>query len=667
MNKWLLAAAGLVCVQAIAGDSKPTPSPPLSPESMNAQELFNAATTAASEGRCADALPLMDALLLRPAVTGNARVLATVKLRRSRCLVSGGRLDEAKADIDSALKVIPANDPVLAVDIAQAHLSLGKMYFLGFDFDSATLEFDRANTLLRPTDRLESLEWLASATMFEPGDRSIGYSAQMLELANQLPAKIRKQVSANAQTLHARALMIHGQVAAAYKELKTALLEQGGLTRRVDLGDVVTRSDLALAALLSGDRSSAKEYMAYTGAGRFEDAPLATAQEMSPPRCGGTADLQPEDMAIVQFTIDDEGHVANVTPVYASRTGPVATEFARAVSGWSWKAEDAKKIPPFFRIAMRVELRCTNRASHPDVTDILYRELRRYLAAKHLASPDDKSVAPPSGSSVEAYLTQLVLDGHELDGVPLMLNRANSRDQTLDERLSWFARARAVLAKAGAPVAALTYIDVQRSEWQAAYKRDHRPQRAYLRTLLEQPDIAADHTVADTLRLLVAEAKYGLPPPADAASLLTSVAQDPALPEHDPLRTGAWLRLASLQSEGGNLAAARASYAQSGLSAQECSLVDAKQVARRDLGDTLSFPQEALYWGFEGWVFAEFDINADGTTTGQRAVVSYPPLIFSEPTVDGIKHMRYTQAYRPEGGLGCGGKQYKVTFGVRHN
>ena len=245
-----------------------------------------------------------------------------------------------------------------------------------------------------------------------------------------------------------------------------------------------------------------------------------------------------------------------------------------------------------------------------------------------------------------------------------MLDRATSTDLTLDERLSWIDRARAVLAKYGAPVAALTYIDVQRSQWQAAYRLDYRKHRAYLRTLLEQPDIAADHTVADTLRLLIAQAQYGLRPPADAESLLTSVALDPALSEHDPLRTGAWLRLATLQSEGGNLAAARASYAQSGLSAQECSLVDATPVARRTLGDTLDFPQEALYWGFEGWVLAEFDIKADGTTTDQRVVVSYPPLIFTEPTVDGLKHVRYTQTYRPEGGLGCGGNQYKVIFGI---
>jgi tetratricopeptide (TPR) repeat protein len=665
MNKMLFVCVGLICAQTLAGDPEPAALP--SPETMNAQQLFNAATDAVNAGRCTEALPLADALLARPAITGNSRILATVKLRRSQCLVSSGRFEEAKADIDSALKAIPGDDLVLAGDIAEAHLSLGKMYFLGFDFESATVEFERANALLRPGERRRTLEWLAMATMFEPGDRSIDYAARLLTLANQMPEKVRKRMSANARTVHARALMNHGHAAAAYSELKEALAEQGGLTMQVHLGDVVTRSDLALAALLNGDRRSAKEYMAYTGAGRFEKGPLESAQQMSPPLCGGTADLKPDDMAIIQFTIDDEGGVKNVTPVYASRTGPVAAEFARAVTGWSWKPQDAKNISAFFRTAMRVELRCSNTAWHPDVTDILKKELSAFLADKHLESPSGISGTPPPASTIQALVAQQSIDGHELESVPLMLSIATSTELTQDERLGWFDRARAVLAKAGAPLAALTYIDVRRSLWESGYKRDYKKQRAYLRTLLARADIAADHGVADTLRLLIAEAHYGSPPPADAEGLLTSVAEDTALAEHDPLRTGAWLRLATLQSESGNLAAARASYTQSGLSAQECSLVDATPVLRRSVGGSFDFPMDALYWGFEGWVVAEFDIKPDGTTTSQRAVVAYPPLIFSESTIEGLKRVRYTQTYRPEGGLGCGGKQYKLNFRSRSN
>lgn len=629
MKKVLIACVAMVAAQALA--AAPPPAPPTSPENMTAQQLFNAATQAVSENRCRDALPLMDALLARPAITGNARVLATVKLRRSRCLVAAGRFEEARADIGSAFAVVQPNDSVLAVDISEAHLSLGKMYFLDFDFESATLEFERANALLQPDERLETLKWLAMSTMFEPGDRSLGYAAQMLTLAGQLTGDLKKEVSANARTLHARALMIHGQNAAAYAELKQAVADQGGLTERVDLADVITRSDLALAALLNNDQSSARKYMAYTGAGRFEKAPLHFAQEMAPPMCGGAADLKLDDMAIIQFTIDDEGHVANVMPVYASHTGPMATEFARAVTGWSWRAEDAKKIPAFFRNAMRVEIRCTNASWHPDVTDILQKEYRQFLAEKH---PD-----MPSGKGL-----------------------------TRDEELGWYDSARAVLEKAGAPLAALTWLDVQRSQWRSGFKLDYKKQRAELRTLLEHPDVAADHTVAGALKLLIAEPHYGLPSPPDAESLLTSVANDTALAEHDPLRTGAWLRLATLQSGNGNLSAARSSYTQSGVTAQECSMVDATPVLRRRIDSTLDFPDEALRWGFEGFVVAEFDIRPDGTTASQRAVVAYPPLIFGDPTVAGLKRVHYTQTYRPEGGLGCGGKQFRINYDItRHS
>src|SRR5262249_42126324 len=156
------------------------------------------------------------------------------------------------------------------------------------------------------------------------------------------------------------------------------------------------------------------------------------------------------------------------------------------------------------------------------------------------------------------------------------------------------------------------------------------------------PEVVADHTVADALKLIIAEAHYRLPSPPDAESLLTSVAEDTALSDHDPLRTGAWLRLATLQSENGDLTAARSSYNQSGMTSQECSMVDATPVLKRRIDSTLDFPDEAKRWGFDGLVLAEFDINPDGTTAAQRAVVAYPPLIFGDPTVAGLKRVKYT-------------------------
>ncbi len=46
----------------------------------------------------------------------------------------------------------------------------------------------------------------------------------------------------------------------------------------------------------------------------------------------------------------------------------------------------------------------------------------------------------------------------------------------------------------------------------------------------------------------------------------------------------------------------------------------------------------------------------------RRAILSYPPFIFSDVAAQGIKDTRYSQSYRPDGGLGCGGASVRVNF-----
>lgn len=71
---------------------------------------------------------------------------------------------------------------------------------------------------------------------------------------------------------------------------------------------------------------------------------------------------------------------------------------------------------------------------------------------------------------------------------------------------------------------------------------------------------------------------------------------------------------------------------------------------------------EAQNMGFEGWVRTEFDIQADGRTAGQRAVISYPPFVFEDAATSIAKGMRYEATYRPSGGAACSGQQYKFVF-----
>jgi len=86
-----------------------------------------------------------------------------------------------------------------------------------------------------------------------------------------------------------------------------------------------------------------------------------------------------------------------------------------------------------------------------------------------------------------------------------------------------------------------------------------------------------------------------------ARRLLQQVADGPALDDHNPLKTGALIRLASLDVNDGKPGLARATFARTGLPADQWALLDAppKFVASRSGSE--DFPRESPRWGFEGW------------------------------------------------------------------
>jgi hypothetical protein len=71
---------------------------------------------------------------------------------------------------------------------------------------------------------------------------------------------------------------------------------------------------------------------------------------------------------------------------------------------------------------------------------------------------------------------------------------------------------------------------------------------------------------------------------------------------------------------------------------------------------------EMLKMGVSGWTQIELDVLPSGETTNRRAVISYPPLMFGEGTVKAMAKTRYTQSYRPDGGLGCGGAIMRIRY-----
>lgn len=643
----VLAAGG---DQAASGAAKP---------SLQAQ--FDAASAAVTEGKCEEAIEAFGRLAALPAVQKSATVSAMLKVRRGICLARLGR--EAEADLRGGLAVIDAN-PDFRTDAAQAHLALGRIAYRYYDYPAAKAEFLTALGKLDPAEKFEPLLWLTRVTMFDPGNEALGYADQALALAAAAP-QADKHILGDMHTLHARVLLNHGEFAKAYAELKTALKEQGGLGLKVDMGDVITRSDLALAALLNKEEEAARQYLAYTGAGRMK-TPFAKAASMDLPPCGGADGLQPDDVAVVEFGIGDDGAVAYATPIYASRNGPVALGFARAVADWSWKPEEALQVPMLFRAVTRVELRCTTAIDRPSITTLLRRDLDAWMASERIEPfaaeglTDAQQVGP-----AKAELARRRAAGGGKALLPLLVALGNNPVLPGQERSAYMAEAANVAAAARAPVSGWTSLalDSQINTASATeWGRKREEIRSFQRSLLARPEVAGDGRASAALRVLISEPAFHAPAPDDATLLLQQAANDKRLAAGDSLRQAALVRLAALQAKAGDLAAARASYQLTGLDAQQCALVDAKPAMRSSGASGADFPMDALRWGFGGWVKTEFDVGANGKTSAQRAVIAYPPFVFRDAALGVARDMVFEQSYRPAGGAGCGGAQQGITF-----
>jgi hypothetical protein len=75
-----------------------------------------------------------------------------------------------------------------------------------------------------------------------------------------------------------------------------------------------------------------------------------------------------------------------------------------------------------------------------------------------------------------------------------------------------------------------------------------------------------------------------------------------------------------------------------------------------------TFPEEALMWHFEGWTQTQFDVAPDGRVLNERAVLSYPPFVFTKAGNATLATARFSKTFRPDGGVGCGGLTHRVKF-----
>jgi len=340
---------------------------------------------------------------------------------------------------------------------------------------------------------------------------------------------------------------------------------------------------------------------------------------------------------------------------------PAEKLFARAVRDWSWRPDDVNKIPALFRFVTRLELRCSTAEGGPSMLAGPTKALGDWLEAKRVPGPVLDNVPMTRQRALLLQQAQLIRSQKgdtTVELVPVLIPLLAGSMAAREDVETYGPLLRRVVRTADAPPLAQLLVD--RLVHDAAEHVDIRI-RADSPYALRAADYQADADARATFAILAYD---DLRPREKAGSqaLLNAVIDDGALPANDPLRVAALVRRASLQATGGNLEAARADYAATGLSAQQCSIVDAKPSLRSAPVSSADYPTDMVSVGVEGWTRVQFDIAADGTTRNQRAVITYPPMIFGTNGTKIVTRAKYEQSYRPDGGLGCGGNMQGVTF-----
>lgn len=655
MRGLLLGAAALAMVPMLATADT-------TPPAQTIQQAFDAATALQDSGKFADALAAWEKL--EPRVATKPRSLAIVRLRKGLALYRLDRRDEAVVATRAALDVLPATEPALRDDRIQGYNVLGKLAEASLDYATAADNYRRAEALaITPIEHLGALRGIVETETFFDSDAAV---ADLTRIQPWLADKSVDNVSrATLKRVESQLLLNRGDFAGARAAAGEAVKLLGGLTSKTDLNDVAVRSNYAIAAMMLGDREDARKYMAYTGAGRVQSGSFDPAVQMTPPDCGGDSDLRPDDTAVVEFSIGDDGAIGYAAPVYSSRGGKVALPFARAVRNWSWSPELVKALPAFFRYRARVELRCSTEFPKPSLVDYLDKTLAKWLDQRGIAAPSTRDGADAASLAAERKeLADLekAKGADSLALVPILHILSRNTVLSLEEAVGFAQREAAILAANKAPAMARLPADLK--GWQSK-SSDSWGGRRYFRMLeaaAASGPYAEDPEARAVLRLIMSDAARAFDRERSLA-LLDQVANDAALPAEDGFKVGALIRKASIYAQRGDLAAAKGAYAQTGTTAEQCSLIDSSP---RLLGEGGSFPDEAKMWGFEGWVSVQFDVGADGRTINQRAVISYPPFIFSKAGDDTLKTARYEKAFRPDGGIGCGGVTQRVRFTLRN-
>ena len=630
---------------------------------ISVQQDFEIATALTDKGDNAAALAAWQALEKRVA-SSNRRNIAIVRVRMGSVLYRLDRMDEAVSVIRAGLADLPASDASLNGYRFDAFSQLGEVAQSGLDYASAVEDYRRADSLATdPVSRLRALRGLVESETFVDSDRA----GVDLARADGVLASLSTDGKSKAIFAMLRSVLLlnQGKFVEARMAAGNAVKLLGGLTSKTDLFDVAARYDYAMAALLSGQPDEARHYMALTGAGRLPTGFFNSGVQMSAPYCGGDAGLKPDDVAVIEFSIGDDGTVTSSVPIYAAGGKNAALEFARAARSWSWTPAQVKEMPGFFRYRTRVELRCSTSFARPSTVDYLHSKLNAWLTDKGI------ELAPPANESDALALPKLRAELAAMEAakgsdnfalLPILYGMMTNSVIGSEEANQLARRALAIAdAHRMTPVARVALARILWSTSQADHwKRGKFQQLAS--AALDDPQFDSPQAHA-AIRLILVDT-LGRTDTGRVRQLLQDISDEKGMEADDPLRVSALVRLASLEEARGNAQAARIAFEKTGMSEHECALVDSAPKLAHFGGGPGDFPTDALSWGFEGWVMTQFDVTAEGRVQNTRAIISYPPFVFSKAGTHVIANSRYEKTYRPNGELGCGSNTQRTGFRI---
>ena len=176
----------------------------------------------------------------------------------------------------------------------------------------------------------------------------------------------------------------------------------------------------------------------------------------------------------------------------------------------------------------------------------------------------------------------------------------------------------------------------------------------------------ADTRIAMFTRLRLAEAHDDLSDIFASSTVLQRIitAPETLLPAGDPIRTAALLRLSNQAAAAKDMATAASALAATGLSPEQCALVDVRPQAVNTAIGSSAFPDQARRWSTAGFVKIGYDITAAGKPANVRTVIGSPPFVFGPNTEKAVAQFEYRPVFRPGNTVGCTGFAQQVSFRI---